>query len=120
MISENKLKTAFSQIKSDMTLLNGELALAHERIAKLESILIRESVKGTLDLLNTKTVKTTTKKKKAVTKKKPVKKKVKYKEITWNDHVNAIRRKFPKLTLKESLEIASKTWKKKKTNSKKK
>lgn len=119
MISEQKIKIAFSQIKSDMSLLNGELAIAHERIAKLESILIRESVKGTLDMLNATTVKAPKPKKKTA-KKKPAKKKKKHKEITWNDHVAAVRRRFPRLTLKESLEVASKTWKKKKkVNSKK-
>jgi len=62
MLSEKKIISAFSQIKSDMSLLNGELALAHERIAKLESILIRESVKGTLDMLDATTVKKAKKK----------------------------------------------------------
>ncbi len=75
MISENKLRNAFSQIKSDMTLLNGEIALANERIAKLESILIRESVKGTLDLLSANTVKTKKASMKSTKKKKLAKKK---------------------------------------------
>jgi len=73
MTSEKKLRKSFAQIRSDMTLLNGEIALAHERIAKLESILIRESVKGTLDIIDAETVKST--KKKKASKKKTSKKK---------------------------------------------
>lgn len=115
---DSNVRNAFSKVKEDIEGLKNELAFTLRRIAQLENNLIKRDISAAISKSNS-----SVKKKKSQKKKKTSIKKTKQKKpvkITWNDHVGAVRRRYPKLTLKEALQVASRTWKKKKRASKKK
>ena len=130
MVTETKLKTSFNLVRTDVDGVKNELAFALRRIAQMEATLnriaIREAVKKTKKPAKKKKAKKKPVKKKKPAKKKAVKKKqvkkrpVKKKDVIWEEHLSKVVRRYPKLTLKEQLEIASRTWKKKKEAEKKK
>lgn len=105
MASNLPIKRSFNAVKIDIEGVKDELAFAMKRISQLEATLNRFAIKEA--------VKPKPKKKKPV-KKKVVKKTTKKKDPIWSEHLAKTRRRYPKLTLKECMEIASRTWKKKK------
>jgi hypothetical protein len=110
MLTEKNIKKSFKAVKQDTESIKDELAIALKRIAHLENRIIELKMQ---------------KQEKKVSNKKPTaKKKSKSKKTVsgknWNEHLAATRKKYPKLTLKEAMQIASRTWKKEKAKQQKK
>lgn len=110
MLTEKNIRKSFRAVKLDTESMKNEISMLLKRIAHLENKVIE------IDLKPTKiTISKSNKKSASSGKKKPQKP-----AKTWREHLTRTQKANPKKTLKQAMQIASKTWKKEKAKSKKK